>query len=125
MLIAAQFSSMLRVSCVVPVTHDEHPVLLDCAGQSSHAHDGRDHHAQVPLDCAAHPCINAISGSDDDAVLKKQTAPEMVIWIAIAILQTLISVALIEISSCARNPRDFRLRARETPLIYQFCSLLN
>ncbi|MEW6037172.1 MAG: hypothetical protein AB1648_02815 [Pseudomonadota bacterium] len=124
-LIALQLSSLLRVTCIVPVTHDEHPVLLDCAGQSSHAHESGDHHAQVLLDCAAHSCINAISSSGDDAVLKKQNPPELVIWIATAILQTLISAALLEICSYASRRRDFRLRERGTPLIYQFCSLLN
>jgi hypothetical protein len=124
-LIALQVSSLLRVSCNGRVTPEEHPVSLDCAGQSSHMHESGGHRVPVLLDCAAHPCINAFSGSDDDAVLKKENQPELVIWIAMAILQTLISVALLEICSYSRRSRDFRLREREIPLIYRFCSLLN
>lgn len=124
-LIALQVSSLLRVSCIGPVTPEEHHVLLNCAGQSSHGHKGGGHRTQILLDCTAHPCINAFYGSDDDAVLKKENQPELVIWTAVAILQTLISVVLLEICSYTSHSRDFRLREREIPLVYRFCSLLN
>ena len=122
--VVAWLVSMLNTHCIKPPPSAQVMAMAGCAQGESMAEGDMGKAAHTTDECANKTCYTALASAKDGFSIEKLKQPFNVLWLPLAVFCTFLPASLRQASPvppCA----DFGLRRRQTPLIYQFCSLLN
>ena len=122
--VAAWLVSVLNTNCIKPPPSAQVVTMSGCAQGGSMAEGDMVKATHTTEECANKTCYTALASAKDGFSIEKLKLPFNLLWLPLTVFWAVLLAGLRQAPPVPAYA-DFGLRRRRTPLIYQFCSLLN